>query len=114
MSHESLQVTTAHLRELAATQGQAAAEIASATQAASGVDSAIRTSHGVIAWSTADAVEALQHARRVAGDSVAGVSHALSENLTSAADGYEATDSTSGAALDQQLYPGPTAPRPPR
>lgn len=114
MSHESLQVTTAHLRELAAKHGQAAAEIISATEAASGVDSAIRTSHGVIAWSTAGAVEAIQHARRAAGDSVGEVSQALSENLAFAADHYEAADSASGAALERQLHPGPTAPRRPR
>lgn len=112
MSHESLQVTTSHLRELAAKQSQAAAEITSATEAASGVCSAIRTSHGMIAWSTAGAVEAIQHARRIAGRNATDVSHSLNENLTFAADRYEATDNTSGVALDQQLHPEP--PTPPR
>lgn len=107
MSREALQVTTAHLRELAAKHGRAAAEITSATAAVSGVDSAIRTSHGVIAWSTADAVEAIQQARRGAANELAAESHALSENLTAAARRYEATDRASGARLDQQIRSRP-------
>lgn len=109
MSREALQVTTAHLRELAAKHGQAAAEITSATEAVSGVDRAIRMSHGPIAWSTASAVEGIQQARRDAGNSVAGESAALSENLRSSADRYEATDHASGDDVDQQLRPDPTA-----
>jgi len=112
MSRQALRVTTAHLRELAAKHGRAAAESTSATEAVSGVDSAIRTSHGVIAWSTAGAVEAVQQARRDAGESVAGESHALSENLTTTAGRYEATDRAAGARLDQQIRPGPTSPAP--
>jgi hypothetical protein len=103
MSRESLQVTTAHLRELAAKHGQAAAEITSATEVVSGVDSGIRTSHGVIAWSTAGAVEAIQHARRAAGSSVATESQALRDNLSAAAGRYEATDRASGSRLDKQI-----------
>ncbi|GJF13739.1 ESX-1 secretion-associated protein [Mycolicibacterium cyprinidarum] len=116
MSHETLQVTTAHLRELAAKHGQAAAEITSATEAVSGLDSAIRTSHGVIAWSTAAAVEMIQQVRRDIGNSLAGESHVLGENLTTAAGRYEATDHASGAGLDRQIpanqtTPGPRFPR---
>ncbi len=114
MPPEALQVTTARLRELAAKHGQAAAEIALAVEAASGVASAIRASHGVVSSSTADAVEAIQQARRDARDSVAGESQALSGNLTAAASRYEATDLASVARLDQQLRSGPTAPRRPR
>ena len=112
MSREALHVTTAHLRELAAKHGQAAAEITSATESVSAVDSAIRTSHGVIAWSTAGAVEALQLARRDAGCSVARESDAMGENLASAADRYEATDRASGASIGQRLQPGRSASAP--
>jgi len=112
MPRESLQVTTAHLRELAAKHGQAAAEITSAAEAVSGVDSGIRTSHGVIAWSTAGAVEAIQHARRDAGNSVAADAHALSDNLTAAAGRYEAADRASGARFDTQILLDPTSPAP--
>lgn len=114
MSPEALQVTTARLRELAAKQGQAAAEIVLAADAASGVASSVRASHGVISSSTADAIEAIQQARREARDSMAGESRALSGNLTAAADRYEATDLASVARLDEQLQSGPTAPRRPR
>ena len=105
MSRESLQVATAHLRELAARHGQAAAEVTSATEVVSGVDSGIRTSHGVIAWSTASAVEAIQYARRDAGIAVAAESQALSDNLGAAADTYEAADAESGVHLDEQVRP---------
>ena len=63
MSYDALEVTTAHLRELAARHGQAAAEMTTAAGAVAGVDTRIRASHGVIAWSTAAAVEAIQHHR---------------------------------------------------
>lgn len=112
MSREALKVTTSHLRELAAKHGQTAAEVTSATETVSGVDRAIRTSHGVVAWSTAGAVEAIQEARRGAGRCAAVESEALSKNLISAAGRYEATDHASGASLDRQLPPGPTAPAP--
>ena len=105
MSRKSLQVTTAHLRELAAKHGQAAAEITAATEGVSGVDSRIRTSHGIIAWSTAGAVETIQHARRDAGNNVATESQALSGNLTAAAGRYEATDREAGSRLDKQIRP---------
>ncbi|MCH9730552.1 MAG: ESX-1 secretion-associated protein [Actinomycetia bacterium] len=112
MSRDELKVTTAHLRELAAKHGQTAAEVTSATETVSGVDTAIRKSHGLIAWSSAGAVEAIQEARRGAGKCAADESEALSENLISAAGRYEATDHASGASLDRQLPPGPTAPPP--
>lgn len=114
MSPEPLQVTTARLRELAAKHSQAADEIVLAAEAASEMASAVRASHGVISSSTADAIEAIQRARRDARDSVAGESQALSGNLTGAADRYEATDLASVARLDRQLRPGPAPPGRPR
>lgn len=116
MPRESLQVNTAHLRDLAAKHEHAAAELASATDAVSAVDHGIRTSHGVIASSTASAVEAVQRARRAAGYRVAAESEALSGQLTAVAGRYETVDDSAGARLDAQLRPDPTAraPRPPR
>ncbi len=99
MSHDALEVTTAHLRELAAKHGRAAAEMAAAAASVAGVDTRIRTSHGVIAWSTAAAIEAIQHHRAEAAARVAGDSCAIEENLTSAAHRYEATDQASAERL---------------
>lgn len=109
MSHESLHVTTAHLRELAAKHSQAAAEVTLATELVSGVSGAVRASHGVIAWSTAGAIEAIELARRAAGNSMARDSDAMGEKLTSAAGRYEAVDRDSGGRIDQQVRPGLTA-----
>ena len=105
MSGEALRVTTAHLRELAAKQAQAAAEITSATEVVDGVDTSLRISHGVIAWSTAGAVEAIQRARRTAGNEMAAVSNGMSENLTAAAAQYDQIDGAIGGRLDQEMRP---------
>lgn len=105
MSGEALRVTTAHLRELAAKQAQAAAEITSGSEVVDGVDTSVRVSHGVIAWSTAAAVEAIQHARRSAGNGMAAVSNVMSENLGDAASRYDQIDGAMGGRLDQEMGP---------
>ena len=105
MSGEALRVTTAHLRELATKQAQAAAEITSATEVVDGVDTSLRISHGVIAWSTAGAVEAIQHARRAAGNEMAAASNGMSENLAGAAAQYNQMDGAIGGRLDQEMRP---------
>jgi hypothetical protein len=97
MSGEALRVTTAHLRELAATQAQAATDVVD------GVDASIRTTHGVIAWSTASAVAAIQHARRAAGNHIAAVSTGMSEKLTDAAGQYDRIDGAMGGRIGQQM-----------
>ncbi|MGD9622829.1 MAG: ESX-1 secretion-associated protein [Mycolicibacterium sp.] len=116
MSREPLQIITIHLRELAAKQGWAATEITAATEAVTAIDQSVRRSHGVIAWSTASELEALQQIRREAGNGAASGSGALSQKLISAADRYRATDRESGTVLEQQVLgqrpqPGPSAPR---
>ncbi len=105
MSHDALQVTTTHLRELAARHGRAAAELTSATAAVCGADTRIRRSHGMIAWSTAAAVEALQHARQAAGHDVAAHSRTLGDDLTATAHRYETTDEVSADRLDARMRP---------
>jgi Excreted virulence factor EspC, type VII ESX diderm len=104
MSGEALRVTTAHLRELAAKQAQAAAGITSATEVVDGVES-VRMSHGIIAWSTAGAVEAILDARRIAGNGMAAVSNGMSENLAGAAARYDQADGAMGGRLDQEMRP---------
>jgi hypothetical protein len=103
MSGEELRVTTSHLRELAAKHARAAAEIAAATDVVDGVDTSIRISHGVIAWSAAAAVQAIQPVRRAAGNQIAAASHAISEDLAAAAARYERIDGAMGGRLDQEM-----------
>jgi hypothetical protein len=105
MSGEALRVTTAHLRDLAARQAQAAAEIISATEVVDGVEASVRMSHGVIAWATAGAVQAIAHARRAAGNGMAAVSKGLNEHLADAASRYDQIDGAMGGHLDQQMRP---------
>lgn len=105
MSGDSLRVTAAHLRELAAKQGQAAAQLTSATEVVEGVDTAVRFTHGVIAWSTAAAVEAVQAARAAAAQAETATAQSMTERLTEAAARYEEADRAAGAHLDDQLRP---------
>lgn len=102
---DDLRVTTAHLRELSAKQGRAAAELTTATAVVEGVDTAVRFTHGPISWGTAAAVEAVQHARRAAGTGMVKVSEDLETKLDTAAGRYHRTDSTMGDALDGTIQP---------
>ncbi|UXA18228.1 ESX-1 secretion-associated protein [Mycobacterium sp. SMC-4] len=111
MHDEALRVATAHLRELAAKQGQAAVELVSAAELVSGVDSRIRVSHGVIALSCASAVETVERTRRTAARGIAQRSSTLSSALVGAAERYQATDDVSGSALDRQVVPQSRRPR---
>ncbi|WP_018602903.1 ESX-1 secretion-associated protein [Mycobacterium sp. 155] len=87
-----LRVTTAHLRELSARQERAAGALITATDVVTGVDSALRWTHGPISWSAASAVEVAQNARRIAGHGIARLSEDLSEKLSAAARRYDHTD----------------------
>jgi hypothetical protein len=100
-----LRVTTAHLRELAAKQRQAATEIGSAAEVADGVDTSVRMTHGVISWSTAAAVEAVQNARRVAGSGMEGVSEGMADTLDASAAAYDRIDGLAGGRLGDQMQP---------
>ncbi|CAA0124369.1 Uncharacterised protein [Mycolicibacterium vanbaalenii] len=101
MSGASVQVTTAHLRALAARHGLAAGEFSHAGDSVFDVDAGIRASHGTVAWPTARAVEAIQQARRDAAASVADQSRSLGDTLTAAAGCYETTDFESGRHLEE-------------
>ena len=92
-----------HLRALAATQQQVAAEIRAATAVTEGVDAAIRSTHGVIASTTANALTAVQAARQTAGTKMAAVSDGLNEKLNSAATRYDQADAAMGGTLGQQM-----------
>jgi hypothetical protein len=100
-----LRVTTAHLRELAAKQRQAAAELRSATEIVDGVDTSVRVTHGVISWSTAAAVEAVQNARQTAGTRVEEVSDARADKLEPSAAAYDRIDGLAGGRLHGQVQP---------
>jgi hypothetical protein len=106
MSGDDLRVTTAHLIELTVQQVRATVDIRSATFAVEGVDAAVRSTHGIIASATADAVSAVVAARRGAGRKVAAVSDDLGHKLTEAAKRYDQMDDAMRGALDGQVRPG--------
>jgi hypothetical protein len=98
-----LRVTTAHLRELAVKQRQAAAEISTAAEVADGVDTSVRETHGVISCATAAAVEAVQNARRAAGSEMEGVSEEMADNLELSAAAYDRVDALAGSQLGGRM-----------
>ena len=98
-----LRVTSAHLGELAAMQGQAAAEIRSATEITEGVDTSVRVSHGVIASSTAAAVESANTARGTAGRAMEDAADDLRDSLQLAARRYDDTDDYAEGILGAQM-----------
>jgi hypothetical protein len=103
MSGDDLRVTTAHLGDLAAHQGRAAAEIRSATHAADGVDAAIRSTHGSIASATASVLEAMLSIRRSASTRMAAISDKLCDKLSDTAKRYDLTDGAIGGALNAEM-----------
>ena len=105
MSGDDLRVTTAHLDELTVQQVRAAAETRSATFLADGVDTAVRSTHGVIASATAGAVSDIVAARRAAGMRIAAISDDLGHTLREAARRYEQADDSMGRVLDGQMKP---------
>jgi len=105
MSRDDVRVTTAHLVELTAGQVQAAADIRAATFAVEGVDTAVRTTHGVIASATAGAVSQIVAARRGAGTKMATISDELGDKLAEAARRYDQMDDAMRRALDEQVQP---------
>lgn len=105
MSGDDLRVTTAHLDELTVQQAHAAAAARTATVLADGVDSAVRSTHGVIASATASAVADIVAARRDAGMKIAAISEDLGHKLHDAARSYDHTDEATGRVLDGQVRP---------
>jgi Excreted virulence factor EspC, type VII ESX diderm len=105
MSGDTLRVTTAHLRDLAVQQQKAATDIRGATHVIEGVDTAVRISHGVIAWSTAAAVEAIQNARRRSANAMAEESEGIRDRLFDAATRYDQVDGAIGVRLDSVMPP---------
>lgn len=101
----ALQVTTDHLRDLAATHTAAAAEVDEAHEVATDLARSLAASHGVIAASTAAVVTDLQAVRRQCVAAIAAEGRAFGANVDAAAGRYESTDDSGGVVLDRQVHP---------
>jgi len=100
-----LRVLVAHLGELAAKQGDAAAAIVSATDAVSDVGASVASTHGAISSSTAAAIVAVEHARRTAGGKLDRESRKMQQRLTQSAAYYELTDRRVGGVMTRRVRP---------
>jgi hypothetical protein len=98
-----LRVTTAHLRELAARQGDAVAVIQSATGAIDGLAGAVGATHGPISSATAAAVQAAESARGEAGAQTAAESGGMQDRLEASANAYGSVDQAVGGALNARI-----------
>ncbi|WP_235010176.1 type VII secretion target [Mycobacterium sp. 3519A] len=106
MPGDELRVVTAHLTELAGTQGRAAAAIRSATAVADGADGVVRQTHGAVASASASALTAVLAARRTAATRMADISADLSAKLSAAAKQYEQADEAMTGVLRSQMQTG--------
>jgi hypothetical protein len=100
-----LRVLVAHLGELAAKQGEAAAAIVSATEPVVGIGASVASTHGAISSSTAAAVAAVEHARRTAGGKLERESRKMRKRLARSAAYYELTDRQVGGVMTRQVRP---------
>jgi hypothetical protein len=98
-----LRVTEAHLRELAAKQGEAAADIQSATDAADSLGAAVGSTHGPISSATAAAVRAAESARGQACAQTAAESRDMQDRLEASATAYASVDQSASRALSTQI-----------
>ena len=100
----NLNITTAHLRELASRQTEAAGAITEAAAATQGTARNMWSSHGVVCSATNTAVLAADGARSSACAAAAKVSSTLSAMLGTAASQYDQTDSTQASQLGTTMY----------
>jgi hypothetical protein len=100
-----LRVTSAHVRELAARQAAAAAQIQQAAAAAEGTTASMAVTHGFVCAPAILAVQAAEAARSAACAAMAAVSTDLNENLTTAATVYDDVDAQSGQNLSGEMHP---------
>lgn len=108
MSGDDLRVTTAHLGDLAVTQGRAAVEIRSATILVEGADAAVKITHGSVASATAAALVTVLAARGSAGAKMAAISDDLCAKLTEAAKQYDNADDAVSGTLRTPMQTGQT------
>jgi hypothetical protein len=64
----------------------------SGVEVADGVETSVLATHGLIAWSTATAVEAVQDARRAAGSGMKGVVEEMADMLDASSGTYDWID----------------------
>lgn len=100
-----LGVTAAHVRELSATQGQAEAQIQTASTVTNGVSASMLVNHGIACSGSIAAVAMADRAREAACSAMALMSSDLSEKLGTAADRYDKMDEAMGDRLGEQMHP---------
>jgi hypothetical protein len=100
-----LRVTTAHVRELSARQGEAAAQLTTAATVTDGVSQSMWLSHGAICAVSNMAVAAAEGARKGACQAMSSVSADLDEKLTTAAQRYDEMDQANRRQLDERIHP---------
>jgi hypothetical protein len=100
-----LRVITERVRKLAATQGEAAGQIAGVAGIADGVSTSMWANHGLICAPTNIAVAAAELTRTNACAAMQSVSADLSQKLNTAADQYDQTDAHAAAKIHCKMHP---------
>ncbi|KUI21492.1 hypothetical protein AU193_03645 [Mycobacterium sp. GA-1285] len=106
MSGDDVRASAAHLGDLAARHARTAADTRAMSRAADGIQAAVTNTHGTIAASTSDALDAVLTSRDHAGVAASDSSAALSDMLIEAAARYDRTDEAAASALNTQMQTG--------
>ncbi|OBH39605.1 hypothetical protein A5692_00535 [Mycobacterium sp. E342] len=96
-------VTPGHLEELATTQDQASTQAGTAASAASGLETAVWVTHGVVSWYSNLAFTKAAEARKSTGEAMSKASTELAEKLRTAKKVYASTDEQAGKNIDKQV-----------
>ncbi|UXA07113.1 ESX-1 secretion-associated protein [Mycobacterium sp. SMC-2] len=96
-------VTPAHLDRLATAQDQASTQAGTAASAASGLETEVWVSHGVVSWYSNLAFTKAANARKSTGDAMSKSSTELADKLRTAKKVYASTDQQAGEAIDKQV-----------
>lgn len=99
-------VTPAHLDRLATAQDQASTQAGTAASAASGLETDVWVSHGVVSWYSNLAFTKAADARKSTGDAMGKASTELADKLRTAKKVYASTDEQAGKNIDKQVLDG--------
>ncbi|MGD1344831.1 ESX-1 secretion-associated protein [Mycobacterium seoulense] len=96
-------VTPEHLDKLAITQEQASSQAGTAASAASGLETDVWVTHGVVCAASNLAFTNAANARKSTGDAMSRASTQLADKLRTAKSVYASTDEQSGKNIAQQV-----------
>jgi hypothetical protein len=100
---DELKVLTSDLRHMSTIQDQAASGFSAAGNTTSWVEWKVLATHGVVCWTSQQALCEANEARKAACETMMDTSDDLAEKLTTAASHYDQTDAQESGSLHQTM-----------